>query len=77
MSDAMMMNLTNMADSMSYDEVISAISLLLERLKKPFEKKEEKLTKEQKILQELFAHADSLHLSSNGEKWTREELYER
>ena len=62
---------------MSYDEVIQAISVLLERLKKPFERKEEKLTKEQKILQKLFAHADSLHLSSNGEKWTREDLYER
>ena len=71
-------NLTAMADSMTYDEVLAAISLLLERLKKPFTKEEKgKSSKEEEALNAIFARADALHLNSNGEKWTREELYER
>lgn len=78
MSDAMTADLTAMADAMTYDEVISAISLLLERLKKPFIKEEEnKPSKEEEALNAIFARADALHLNSNGKKWTREELYER
>ena len=77
MSDAMMANLSAMADSMTYEEVLAAISLFLERLKMPFEKKEKNISKEQKAFQQLLAHANSLHLNSNGCTWTREELYER
>lgn len=78
MSDAMISNLSSMADSMTYDEILSAISLFLEKLKKPFIKEENlKISKEQEALHSIFTRADRLHLNSNGEKWTREELYER
>lgn len=36
-----------------------------------------KLPKEKEALNKLFALADSMHLTSNGQRWTREELYER
>ncbi|MBQ3798943.1 MAG: hypothetical protein II837_01495 [Treponema sp.] len=77
MSDVMTANLTAMADSMTYDEVLAAISLLLERLKKPFTKEEKGKSSKEEALNAIFARADALHLNSNGEKWTREELYER
>ncbi len=78
MSDAMTANLTAMADSMTYDEVLAAISLLLERLKKPFTKEEKgKSSKEEEAIHKLFVLSDSMHLHSDGTKWTREELYER
>ena len=39
MSDAMVANFSKMADNLSYDETISVISMLLEKLKKSFVKK--------------------------------------
>ena len=86
MSDAMMTDFMRITDSFSGEELVSAISILSEKLKKMFansekkaniSKEEQKLSKEEQTLRELFAHADSLHLRSDGTKWTREELYER
>ena len=39
--------------------------------------REKKISREEAALRAIFARADSEHASSNGEKWTREELYER
>ncbi len=79
MSDAMMSDFMRITDSFSGEELVSAISILSEKLKKMFANSEEKanISKEEQTLRELFAHADSLHLRSDGTKWTREELYER
>ena len=73
MSDAMVANFSKMADNLSYDETISVISMLLEKLKKSFVKKTEP---QPAFLEDLFAIADKnpeLH-RSNG-KWSRDELY--
>ncbi|MBP5157086.1 MAG: hypothetical protein ILP18_04350 [Treponema sp.] len=51
---------------------------LLEKIQALIAKKlEKKVSKEEAALQAIFARADAEHASSNGEKWTREELYER
>jgi len=81
MSDAMMDDFIKMADSFSGEELVSAISILSEKLKKVFvnenDGKDKDLEKRKKALKKLFARADALHLNSHGAKWTREELYER
>lgn len=51
---------------------------LLEKIQGLIAKQQEKkVSKEEAALQAIFARADAEHASSNGEKWTREELYER
>ncbi len=57
---------------------IPDLEKLLEKIQELIaQKKEPRISKEEQALKEIFARADELHLSSNGEKWTREELYER
>ena len=79
MSDAMMADFNRITDSFSGEELVSAISILTEKLKKLFAGTEDqpKVSEEEAALQAIFARADAEHASSNGEKWTREELYER
>ena len=77
MSDAVMEDFMRMTDSFDYEDTVSAISILAEKLKKTFSKETKAMSKEQKAINSLFARADSLHLCSDGTKWTREELYER
>ena len=79
MSDAVMQELVNIADSMTQDELRSAVSIFRDRLKKTFGKQNRKkrLTKQEKAAQKLWQLANTLHLCSDGTKWTREELYER
>ena len=80
MSEAVLADFNRIADSLSGEELVSAISILTEKLKKLFVKDESAERKNSKALaafHELCAHADSLHLNSNGVKWTREEMNER
>ena len=77
MSDAVMEDFIRMTDSFDYEDTVSAISILADKLKKTFSKETKTMSKEQKAINSLFARADSLHLCSDGTKWTREELYER
>lgn len=73
MSDAMMADFSRMADAMSYEEVIAGISLLLERLKKPFMQE----TQRQPVfIDDMFAVADKDPEAHKSEgKWTRDELH--
>ncbi|MBP5158021.1 MAG: hypothetical protein ILP18_09150 [Treponema sp.] len=67
MSDAMMADFSRMADSMTYEEVISVISLLLERLKRPFAQIS---PSQPAFIEEMFAIADKepeLHKSEGRE----------
>ena len=77
MSDAVMEDFMRMTDSFDYEDTVSAISILKNKLKSQYKNKDKHISKKEKLLKEIFARADALHLSSNGEKWTREELYER
>ena len=73
MSDAMMTDFSRMADALTYEEVIAVISLLLERLKKPFTQETQR---QSSFLEDMFAVADKepeLHKSEG--KWTRDELH--
>ena len=82
MSDAVILNLSNMADSFSAEELAEAISMLSQKLKNLFashraEKQiEEKKESEPAFLTELFAMADCESEKHKSEgKWTRDELY--
>ena len=79
MSDAMMADFNRITDSFSGEELVSAISILTEKLKKLFAGTEEKpkVSKEEEALQNLLALSETLNLRSDGTKWTREEMYER
>ncbi|MBP5465004.1 MAG: hypothetical protein J6Y13_07540 [Treponema sp.] len=73
MSDAMMTDFSRMADALTYEEVIAVISLLLERLKKPFTQETQR---QSSFIEDMFAVADKepeLHKSEG--KWTRDELH--
>ncbi len=72
MSEAMVAEFTRRAESLSKEETLFVISILLEKLKKPAAE-----TKSTGALDKIFAFADKLHLSSAGKTWTREELYDR
>ena len=71
MSEAMLAEFTKRAASLSTEETIFVISILLEKLKVPAE------TKKSNSLDSLFSMADRLHLNSNGKSWSREDLYDR
>ncbi|MBR6062175.1 MAG: hypothetical protein IKP67_08885 [Spirochaetales bacterium] len=77
MSDVTMSDFIKMTNDFDYEQTVSAISILADKLKNAFVKEKQELSKEQKAINSLFARADSLHLCSDGTKWTREELYER
>ena len=77
MSDVTMSDFIKMTDDFDYEQTVAAISILKHKLKSEHKDKEKHISKKEKLLKEIFARADALHLSSNGEKWTREELYER
>ena len=72
MSEAMVAEFTRRAESLSNEETLFVISILLEKLKKPAAE-----TKSAGSLDSLFNLADKLHLNSAGTSWTREELYDR
>ena len=55
MSDAMLADFSRKADAMTYDEVISVISLLLERLKRPFAQETQR---QPSFMEDMFAVAD-------------------
>nr|MBP3283717.1 hypothetical protein [Treponema sp.] len=77
MSDAMMADFNRITDSFSGEELVSAISILTEKLKKVFVKDEiekKKNSREEMAIQSFFARADAEHFSSNGVRWTREEM---
>lgn len=74
MSDMAMADWSTRAEELSADEMLSLISMLVEKFKKKFstEQKVEKKT----FVDEMFAIADknaSLHKSEG--KWTRDELH--
>ena len=72
MSEAMVAEFTKRAASLSNEETIFVISILLEKLKTPAT-----ATTRNGSLDNIFNLADRLHLSSAGKAWTREELYDR
>ena len=78
MTDVVMADFQKIASSFSSEDTVSAISFLVEKLKNTVvSSKEPPQSGADSLLQTLFEHADSLQLSSKGQKWTREELYER
>ncbi|MBP5448783.1 MAG: hypothetical protein J6Y01_01575 [Spirochaetales bacterium] len=78
MSDITMAELNVIADSMTQEEIKSAMKIFRKKLKKTISKdKKKRMSKREKALNDLFDHARTLHLCSDGTKWTREELYER
>lgn len=72
MSEAMVAEFTKRAASLSNEETIFVISILLEKLKAPAT-----ATTKNSSLDNIFNLADKLHLNSAGKSWTREELYDR
>jgi len=74
MSDAMIANFTQQAQFLSYDDTLTVISILLEKLKKHEHKTEKKIMPE--FLTDIFAIADkepNIHKSEG--KWSLDELY--
>ena len=74
MSDAMIANFTQQAQFLSYDDTLTVISILLEKLKKHEHKTEKKIMPE--FLTDIFAIADkepNIHKSEG--KWSRDDLY--
>lgn len=74
MSDAMITNFTQQAQFLSYDDTLTVISILLEKLKKHEHKTEKKIMPD--FLENIFAIADKdpdIHKSAG--KWSRDELY--
>jgi hypothetical protein len=74
MSDAMIANFTQQAQFLSYDDTLTVISILLEKLKRHENKTEKKVMPE--FLTDIFAIADkepNIHKSEG--KWSRDELY--
>ena len=74
MSDAMIANFTQQAQFLSYDDTLTVISILLEKLKRHENKTEKKVRPE--FLTDIFAIADkepNIHKSEG--KWSRDELY--
>lgn len=72
MSEAMVAEFTKRAASLSNEETIFVISILLEKLKTPAT-----ATTRNGSLDNIFNLADKLHLNSAGKSWAREELYDR
>ena len=78
MTEAMMADFQKLTSSFSYEDTVAAISFLVEKLKATMAPmKIAQQGSDDNLLKTLFAHADSMQLSSEGKKWTREELYER
>ena len=74
MTDTMIASFKQQAQSLSYDDTIAFISILLENLKKHEQSQLEKSKPD--FLAEVFAIADkepNLHKSEG--KWARDELY--
>ena len=74
MSNVQVADFTKRAKSLSYDETLFVISILLERLKSQFEEKEKKSNSA--FLKEIFDIAEKepeLHKSDKA--WNRDELY--
>lgn len=73
MSNAMVADFTQRASLLSYEDTISVISLLLEKLKMLQPKANEM---QPSFLDEMFAIAEkSPELHKSDEKWSRDELY--
>ena len=74
MSNVQVADFTKRAKSLSYDETLFVISILLERLKSQFAENENKT--EPEFLKEIFDIAErepELHKSDKA--WSRDELY--
>lgn len=67
MSDITMAELNVIADSMTQEEIKSAMKIFREKLKKSVSKdKKKRISKREKALNDLFEHAQTLHLRSDG-----------
>lgn len=80
--DTKIAELSQQIDTFSYDEIVSAISLLAEKLKNSFSNnsiKDSQIENDEQYinLKKAFALSNSMHLNSHGKKISREELYER
>ena len=74
MSDAMMADFNRITDSFSGEELVSAISILTEKLKKVFVKDEiekKKNSREEMAIQSFFVFVYADHLSSYCVRLTR------
>lgn len=73
MSDFNYSEFTNNALSLSYQQTLQLIKILVENL----QNKQPENTTKNNWLEDTFRIMDLNPVSSTGEKWTREELYER
>lgn len=64
-------------DSLTEEQQLVVYNLAVTFMNMNEKDKEQKSSKGKKAINELFALSDSMHLTSNGHNWTREELYER
>ena len=64
-------------DSLTEEQQLIVYNLAVTLMNMNQKEEKTKLSKEKEALDKLFALADSMHLTSNGQRWTREELYER
>ncbi|MBR6199513.1 MAG: hypothetical protein IKQ61_04505 [Spirochaetales bacterium] len=71
MSDYAFGELTKNVSFLNYEQTLLLMKLLVDNLQRTTE------TEEPDWLEETFALMDSHPVSSNGQKWTREELYVR
>ena len=71
--------ITKEAANLTFSEQLNLLSylanLISSRQQNTIESKI--VSKEKSALESVYALSDSLHLTSNGRGWTREELYER
>ena len=71
MSDYAFGELTKNVKALNYEQTLLLMKLLVENLQKSAE------TENSDWLEETFSLMDSNPVSSNGQKWTREEIYVR
>ena len=64
-------------DSLTEEQQLAVYNLAVTYMNMNEKNKEQKNSKQNEAINKLFALADSMHLNSNGQVWTREELYER
>ena len=71
--------ITQEAANLSFSEQLNLLSYLADLINKHQQTTIETktVTKEKSVIESIYALSDSLHLTSNGKSWTREEIYER
>ena len=67
-------NVENQLELLSYTEQLSLMEFLIKALKRH---DSEKTPSDSSWISDIFAVMDSSPVYSNGQKWSREELYER